>query len=215
MKEHNVNRVNNFIMGWYADDTTFCDELIDYYHKPETIKTAGIVGSATGDGNINTDIKDSIDASFRPEMINDFKYSKVLKSCADLYYNKYPYSAGVGYGINQGFNVQRYLPKGGYKQWHCERNSADYPDVTRHLVWMTFLNDVTEGGGTQFFHQGITIKAEKGLTLIWPADWTFTHRGEVSNTQEKYIITGWYNLFTDKMKMKEENENSNLLGRSS
>jgi hypothetical protein len=69
------------------------------------------------------------------------------------------------------------------------------------------LNNVDDGG-TQFFHQGLTIKAEKGLTLIWPADWTFVHRGQVSNTKEKWIITGWYNL-------KEENENSNLLGRPS
>jgi len=31
-------------------------------------------------------------------------------------------------------------------------------------------------------------------TVIWPADFTHTHRGIVSKTQEKYIATGWYNL---------------------
>lgn len=212
MIEHEVNFMNNFIMGWYPEDTSFCDELIEYYHRPETIKIEGIIGSVSTEGIVNKNIKDSTDASFRPDMMGVFKYSKILKTCADLYYEKYPYSSGVGYGLTQGFNIQRYLPKGGFKQWHSERNSADYPDVSRHLVWMTFLNDVTDGGGTQFFYQGLTIKAEKGLTLIWPADWTFTHRGEVSNTQEKYIITGWYNLFNDKLlKLKEQNENRNLL----
>ena len=29
------------------------------------------------------------------------------------------------------------------------------------------------------------------MTLIWPADWTFTHRGVPSPTQEKIITTGW------------------------
>jgi len=30
-----------------------------------------------------------------------------------------------------------------------------------------------------------------GKVIIFPADWTFTHRGIVSKTQTKYIITGW------------------------
>ena len=36
--------------------------------------------------------------------------------------------------------------------------------------------------------------AKKGLTLIWPSEWTHTHKGEVSSTKEKIIITGWYNF---------------------
>ena len=56
---------------------------------------------------------------------------------------------------------------------------------------MTYLNDITDDGETEFFHQKIKIKPEKGLTVIWPADWTFTHRGIPSNTQVKYITTGW------------------------
>ena len=57
---------------------------------------------------------------------------------------------------------------------------------------MTYLNDVIDRGETEFFHQKIKVKPKKGLTLIWPVDWTFYHRGIPSPTQEKYIITGWY-----------------------
>ena len=56
---------------------------------------------------------------------------------------------------------------------------------------MTYLNDV-EDGGTEFYYQGLKTKAEKGLTLIWPSDFTHTHRGIISNTKEKYIATGWF-----------------------
>ena len=45
----------------------------------------------------------------------------------------------------------------------------------------------------EFCRKNIKIKPEKGLTLIWPADWTHTHRGIASPTQEKFIITGWFN----------------------
>jgi hypothetical protein len=51
---------------------------------------------------------------------------------------------------------------------------------------------VTDQGETEFYHQNIKIKPEKGLTIIWPADWTFTHRGLPSLTQEKFVVTGWF-----------------------
>ena len=39
------------------------------------------------------------------------------------------------------------------------------------------------------------IKAVKGKTVIWPTDFTHTHRGIVSPTEHKYIATGWFNFF--------------------
>jgi hypothetical protein len=41
-----------------------------------------------------------------------------------------------------------------------------------------------------FIYQGVITKPRRGLTVIWPADWTHTHRGIPSPTQEKYIVTG-------------------------
>ena len=51
-----------------------------------------------------------------------------------------------------------------------------YPKVTERL-----LNRV------------LKIKPKKGLSLVWPADWTFTHRGNSAPSEEKYIVTGWFN----------------------
>ena len=55
---------------------------------------------------------------------------------------------------------------------------------------MTYLNNVPDAG-THFKYQHIKTPAEKGLTLIWPSDFTHTHKGEISKKEEKYIITGW------------------------
>ena len=60
---------------------------------------------------------------------------------------------------------------------------------------MTFLNDLTDEGGTEFLYQDLKVEPKKGLTLIWPSYWTHTHRGVISKTQEKYIVTGWYSNF--------------------
>jgi len=62
------------------------------------------------------------------------------------------------------------------------------------LTFMTYLNTVIDRGGTEFYYQKLVHEAKTGKTLIWPVDWTHTHRGVVSPTQDKYIITGWFNL---------------------
>ena len=53
---------------------------------------------------------------------------------------------------------------------------------------------VEDQGETEFHFQKVKIKPKKGLSLIWPADFTYTHRGIPSPTQEKYIATGWFNM---------------------
>ena len=58
---------------------------------------------------------------------------------------------------------------------------------------MTYLNDVEDGGETQWLYQGKLVKPKKGLTAIWPTDFTHTHRGVVSPTQRKTIVTGSFN----------------------
>ena len=69
--------------------------------------------------------------------------------------------------------------------------------VKRLLVYMTYLNTVKKGGHTEFLYQKLKIKPEKGLTLIWPADFTHTHRGNVVEEGDKYIATGWYCYFDE------------------
>jgi len=205
MIEHEVNYLNNFIMGWYADDISFCDKFISLYNSNLDKTVDGKFGT---DGFINKDIKESKDIEMHPSKLL-FGYDKILADCKIKYIEKYPsVECSQDFEIISPYYIQRYPMGGGFKVWHKERSSSKLPDVSRHLVFMTYLNDVRDGGGTEFLYQGVKIRADKGLTLMWPADWTFTHRGIVSLTEEKTIITGWYNL-------KEENEDSNLLGRPS
>ena len=59
---------------------------------------------------------------------------------------------------------------------------------------MTYLNDDFEGGGTFFSHYDLKITPITGKTLIWPAEWTHAHRGEIVTKGSKFIITGWLNI---------------------
>lgn len=194
MKPHKINATKTFIAGWYLEDTSICDSLIRF-HKDSPDKRKGLM--AGGDGaKVDKEAKDSVDVTLPPSALAA-DYIRVLYAVAEQYVAQYPWSGKlVPWGVVEPIGIQWYGPGGGYKRWHFERDNSSELIARRHLAFMTYLNGVEEGGGTEFFHQEMTIKAEKGLTLIWPAEWNFTHRGVVSHTEEKYIVTGWFSTFT-------------------
>lgn len=191
LRSHQVNDLDNFIGGWYVEDTSICDDLISYF-KNNPHKNPGSVKSIEG-SLIDNEVKVSVDCDLdqSPEYIS---YNVELQKVCLKYIEKYPWCNGYNpWTITQGINIQYYPPGGGFYKWHTERSCPIHPYSARHLVFMTYLNTVNEGGETEFFHQKVKIKPEKGLTIIWPSDWTFTHRGLTSVEEEKYIVTGWYN----------------------
>ena len=178
-------------LGEYILRPTICDDLISYF-KDHPSKTVGVV-SDDGKRSIRKDIKDSTDLAIAVgENTLVDSYVNEAQVCLDKYKKDYKYAdKGQGsYKIVEHINIQHYSPGQAFHKWHCERSGLG--DSLRHLVFMTYLNDVTDKGGTEFYYHNICIAPKKGLTLIWPVDWTFTHRGIPSPTQEKYIITGWY-----------------------
>ena len=57
---------------------------------------------------------------------------------------------------------------------------------------MVYLNDVSDKGETEFFYQHHFESPVAGKLSIWPSDWMYLHRGVISPTESKYILTGWY-----------------------
>ena len=189
MKEHKFD-VNSFIGGWYIPKK-LCDNLIKFFktHKDRSIE--GLIDGVQG-SVVDKSWKESrelkIHRNYMKGVIKD--YREQLQKVTDLYLKKYPMSNKVApFAIVENYNLQYYKKNQGFKKWHNERSSYDISP--RHLVFMTYLNDVDDGG-TNFYHQKITSPAKKGLTLIWPTDWTHAHKGQISKKHEKYIITGWF-----------------------
>jgi hypothetical protein len=183
--------MESFISQSFIDDKSICDELIEY-HKNSAIKFPG----QTSNG-ISPLEKVSTDVVILPnnnDVIID-KYLKELNKVCHKYIEQYKFcNEYYPFGISEAFNIQHYKPNEGYFDWHTERCTNVFPNNNRHLAFMTYLNDVDDKGETEFYYQKLKVKPKKGLTLIWAADWTHTHRGITSPTQEKYIITGWYSF---------------------
>jgi hypothetical protein len=187
--------IENFIHGQYLEDEFLCDKIIDYF-KSSPNKVKGICyDDSKKEYRIDINIKNSLDLTLTPDSTLYNSYLNELQKVIDQYVNKFAYCSTItSWGLLEPINIQYYEPGGGYYDWHCERSNGCYPASIRHLVFMTYLNDVNDAGETEFFHQGIKIKPKRGLTVIWPADWTYTHRGIPSISEEKYIVTGWFSF---------------------
>jgi len=85
--------------------------------------------------------------------------------------------------------IQRTRPTEGYHVWHFE--DATRAHSNRILTFMVYLNDIEDGGETEFLYLSKRVKPVAGRVLIWPAGFTHTHRGNPPLKDTKYIITGW------------------------
>lgn len=157
-------------------------------------------GKLYSKGKLSTDGKKSTDITFNPQFIEHPQWGSLLQEFIPILQKnivdyKIRFSTAFEHishiDVSPTFNMQRYEPKEGFFTYHCERASFGYLD--RVLVWMVYLNDVDDRGETEFLYQHQFERPKKGTLLIWPADWTHTHRGIASPTQTKYILTGWVN----------------------
>ncbi|KFZ36459.1 proline hydroxylase [Shewanella mangrovi] len=100
---------------------------------------------------------------------------------------KYLYRSGQ-------INIQKY-PKqqGGYPHWHSEQypQLGQYEALHRVALFMVYLNDVAEGGETEFYYQQRKLQPRKGSLVIAPAGFTHSHRGNTPISDDKYIATSW------------------------
>ena len=188
MTEHSFP-LESLIGGWYIPEKV-CDDLINYFedNKDCHLKTNTIVGKK----DVVDDTRMTLAKYNKPKPFEN--YLTHLDKCLNMFKKKYnDFDKVKSYGINERINIQYYKPGGGYKISHFE-NNGDGIKGKRYLTFMTYLNNVPNGG-TKFKYQELTTPAIKGLTLIWPAYVTHVHKGEISMTNEKYIITGWFSFY--------------------
>ena len=181
-----------------------CKEIINYFEEcPDNLKHQGqIYGEDHHDIKVDKDYKDSTDIwmNFHNWTEPDKIIASTLLTYIGKYREKYKEIDNVAtWELAELYNLQRYKPGQGYHNPHCE--NMDGPSV-RILAWMFYLNTVTDNGGTHFTNWDITTDAVEGRLVIWPAYWTHTHHGVMSETQTKYIATAGSD-FVNKLKLND------------
>jgi Rps23 Pro-64 3,4-dihydroxylase Tpa1-like proline 4-hydroxylase len=178
----------------------FCNDMIKIF-EVDTRRYAGVTASG-----MNTDIKDSTDL-----VISNFSHSapwdiflKTLKT--ELQHNVMEYTNKLTSNCGSStrdislfgcpklhipsMQMQKYDANIGkyiyHNDYQCNFNKKDM----RQITFMWYINDVEEGGETEFWKDQ-KIKPTAGKLVLFPAHWTFPHRALVPISGNKYIITGW------------------------
>jgi hypothetical protein len=123
--------------------------------------------------------------SLKPMMINfDLAWNHYIENVGA----KEAYDGGPFYFT--GLKIQKTLPTQGYHIWHVEYGKS-FDQQSRAFVFSIYLNDVKEGGETEFLHFSKRVKPKTGRIVIWPAGFPYLHRGNPPLSGEKYILTSW------------------------
>ena len=167
-----------------------CEEIILKFKRDER-KAPGITTS----GEVRTDIKKSIDLNI--SVIEEWKdIDKILfeslKIDIDRYREKMEKIIDIPLWSNKikddGYNVKEYKP-GDYYNWHVDAYTHS-DGWTRTIACIWYLNEVEEGGETEFLFEK-KIVPSKGKLLLFPSTWNYPHRGLSPIKGNKYIITSF------------------------
>jgi predicted 2-oxoglutarate/Fe(II)-dependent dioxygenase YbiX len=95
------------------------------------------------------------------------------------------------YGIkeqlhHEHYNLLKYRPGEEYKA-HYDGGS----DIGRCVSAICYLNDDYEGGELEFPNFNVKIKPEKGMLLLFPSNYAYTHVAHPVTSGTKYALVTW------------------------
>jgi hypothetical protein len=185
-----------------------CNKIIELFNK-DSDKYNGITASGH-----NTSIKTTLDLNLLTSKMPEWKkICNILNN--ELTINTKTYIENINNHINthhekedttndynlfahkflknDTFQMQKYEKGKGRYIYHDDHSYNHEKNEYRVITFLWYLNTVDEGGETELWctHK---IKPEVGKLLLFPACWTFPHRGKMPVSDDKYIITGWLYL---------------------
>lgn len=119
-------------------------------------------------------------------------YNHLMSVCLNNFASVYQVLFDIS-SIQYTVNIQKTQKCEGFHNFHCEKASNVF-SLSRHLTTMVYLNDVLDGGETEFLYQSRRVNPREGRVVIFPTQWTHTHRGNPPLSGDKYIATSWLHL---------------------
>jgi hypothetical protein len=179
LREDHIGIFDNFV------DEKLIDDLISFFKENEEL---GKIYDRYEGQNQPRHIID--DTTTVPNVIFKKPFTEIF--FADIYphYRKKYSSLNVmAYHTIFDMKLQKSKPGQGYHIWHYEKDSME--NRNRILAFILYLNDINEGGETEFLYQKCRIQPKRNRFILWPSSFTHTHRGNPPLKEDKYILTGW------------------------
>jgi len=167
-----------------------CSDIIMLYEECND-KRQGIMS-----GGMNLDIKHSMDMTIDKTNPKWKKIYNLLEK--ELSINVKEYTTNLITKDNtsfitsdkltfNGIQIQRYDVTVGKYMYHHDFLISD--NKMRCIAFLWYLNDVSDGGETEFID--FKVVPEAGKLILFPASWTYPHKANIPMSNCKYIMTGW------------------------
>lgn len=160
-----------------------CEELI---HR--SLRDRGAWESArVGDSKLDTEMRNCdlmpIDTTIKGN-VNDILLAKMMFDHAD-HYGKETHSA---ISDMEPLQLLHYKKSDQYYRPH----SDDGDLRPRIFSAVLYLNDVEEGGETQFTRFDVAVKPKAGRLLMFPANFAYEHEALPPLSGEKFAVVTWF-----------------------
>jgi prolyl 4-hydroxylase len=173
--------------------------IADFVDPRECAHLMGLIDQVARPSELTRDIEEEYRTSYSGDVD---RADPVVRAIERRLYDLIGIDASWGETI-QG---QRYRPGQQFKE-HCDwfdTTAAYWKDEQalggqRSWTGMVYLNDVAEGGITEFVRIGVTIPPQAGALLLWnnnlpdgTVNWNTMHAALPVERGEKYVITKWF-----------------------
>ena len=178
-----------------------CKEIITLFERKTDQQFIGRVGSGKkiNRTSINKNVKNTLDINIVKNDKDWEKYVEILSSEINNnlseYFTKldptntiFHFNKIFGKITYSSYLMHKYFKDEGVFNYHNDF-SIDYSEY-RILNYLWYLNEVEEGGETEFFGHHI-VKPECGKLIFFPSEWFFPHKGNIPRSNDKYVIAGW------------------------
>ncbi len=169
-----------------ALEADFCRSVVARF-EADPSKIPGKVGDGTATGSIRPDIKATTEIMLTPDRTDWADVLLHVKQCLQRLLPVYlkPWKPAFPVPLRtEDFRIARYLP-GEHFQYHSDNIGGS---VTRVITAQWYLNDVAEGGATEFPWYGVGVQPRAGRLMLAPVGWTYLHRGAPPISGPKYIV---------------------------
>lgn len=183
-----VTNLTDLICEFNIIPKEWCDVMIKWFHTNEDLHKYGAVDQYNM-GKILFDYKKAIQSNPSPDDPIFDLMSESFKKSYDEYLKIVP---GPTKDVCfKDYSIRVYPQNEGHFCQHIDQCAGR--TVTRLFAMILYLNDVDEGGETEFPSHSIKIKPETGKVLIFPCNYLFPHQGNVPISGPKYIATAFVN----------------------